>query len=88
MSFLFYLLTIINILLLLFSIWGKGFRASFGASTDFSSLVIVVLTIVLLASLIAKFGARHKTWAVAIAAIPVVVLFLMYVFDTKAKPGI
>lgn len=88
MSFLFYLLTIINILLLLFSMWGKGFRASFGASTDFSSMAIVFLMVVLLASLIVKFGIKHKTWAVAIAAIPVVILFVMYLLDDKTKPKI
>jgi hypothetical protein len=88
MNFLFYILTLINILLFLFAIWGKGFRQSFGASTDFSNIMIAFLFVVILASLIVKFGVRHKVWATAVAALPVVILFIMYLFDKKTGSGI
>ena len=83
MTFLFWALTVINVLLLLFAGWAKGFRSSFGASTDITVLMMLGYGIVIVASFVVKFGLKQKDWAVGVAALPVIVLFVMYLFDRK-----
>ena len=84
MSFLFYTFTVINILLFLFTLWGKGFRASFGASTDINVLMMLGYSVVIIASFVVKFGLKQKGWSVLVAGLPVIILFVMYLFDKKS----
>ena len=83
MNFLFYVFTLINILLLVVTVWAKGFRSSFGASTDINVFMMLGYSIIIVGSFVVKFGLKQKDWAVGVAALPVMVLFLMYLFDRK-----
>ena len=83
MNFLFWLLWIINILLLLLAIAGSGLRASFGANTDLNGFLTIFLIIILIASIWLKFSIKHKWISLVIVALPVIVLFLMYLFEKK-----
>ena len=83
MNILFWTLTLINILLLTFTMWAKGFRSGFGASTDLNVLMLLGYSIVIIASFIVKFGLKQKEWAVGVAALPMLLLFVMYLFDRK-----
>ena len=88
MNFLFYILTLINILLFIFTAWAKGFRSSFGAGTDLNVLMMLGYGIVIITSCIVKFGLKQKGWAVLVAALPVIILFAMYLLDRKTGPRI
>ncbi len=56
MTSLFWLLWVINVLLLKVAIGGMGFRSSFGAGVDLNILIIVVLA----GSLILRYSVKHK----------------------------
>lgn len=85
MSFLFWLLSGINLLLIILVIAGKGFRSGFGAGTDFNSIMLIVLVIVIIASLVVRFAFKLKWLSVIIAALPVFALFVMYLLEKKTK---
>jgi len=60
MTSLFWLLWVINVLLLKVAIGGMGFRSSFDAGVDLNILIIVVLVVVLAGSLILRYSVKHK----------------------------
>ena len=87
MNFLFWLLWILDILLLGFVIAGSNFRAGFGASTDLNSWLTILLVIVVILSIILRFSVKQKNISLGVAAIPFIILFIMYLFDKRTKYG-
>ena len=81
MVFLFWFLWIINLLLLLLAIMGKGFRESFGAGVDLNVLVIIGTIIILIASLVLRYGVKQKTMSLVVVALPAIALLIMYLVD-------
>ena len=86
MVFLFWTLWIFDLLLLLLAILGKGFRSSFGAGIDLNVVVIISLVLVLGGSLLLRFVLRQKGVSLSVAALPVLIVMGMYVWD-KIKAG-
>jgi len=87
MSFLFWLLWILNLLLAVLSLLGSHFRSSFGASSSLNSWLLPGLIIILIASLVVRYSLRHSKLSLIIVALPFLVLFLMYLMDKKNKVG-
>lgn len=81
MSFLFWMLWIVNLMLLLLAMLGKGFRSGFGAGIDFNTLVIISLLIVLAGSLIFRFTAKQKWISVVVVSLPLLATLVMYLLE-------
>ena len=81
MVFLFWTLWIMNVLLLMLAIMGKGFRESYGAGINLNVLMIIGTLVVLIASLVLKFSAKQKAVSLAVVALPVLALLVMYLMD-------
>lgn len=81
MVFLFWTLWIMNVLLLILAVVGKGFRESFGAGVNLNVLIISLTLIVLIASLVLKFSAKQKWISLVVVALPVLALLVMYIMD-------
>ena len=84
MTFLFWLLWMMNLLLLMVTIMGKGYRQSFGAGVDLNILIMVAILIVLLASLVLKFSAKQKWISLVVVALPAMILLVLYLIDKFA----
>lgn len=87
MNFLFWLLFVVNLLLIGFMIWGIGFRASFGATTDWNSIALIVLILLQAGSLFVRYGEKKPHWSLCMVALPVMVLFIVYLLDDKTRVG-
>lgn len=85
MNFLFWLLWIVDILLVGLLVAGSGLRSSFGASTDLNSWLTILIIVVVLASIILRFTVKQKYISLLVAALPLIVLFLMYIFEKKTN---
>lgn len=81
MVFLFWTLWIMNVLLLMLAVVGKGFRESFGAGVNLNVLIISLTLIVLIASLVLKFSAKQKWMSLVVVALPVLALLVIYIMD-------
>lgn len=81
MVFLFWTLWIMNVLLLILAVVGKGFRESFGAGVNLNVLIISLTLIVLIASLVLKFSAKQKWISLVVVALPVLALLVIYIMD-------
>ena len=81
MVFLFWTLWIMNVLLLMLAVMGKGFRESFGAGINMNVLIIVGTLLVLIASLVLKFSAKQKGISLVVVALPMLALLVMYIID-------
>lgn len=81
MSFLFWLCWIINVLMLLIAIVGKGFRSGFGAGVDFNVLLTIVLVVVLAGSLILRFSVKQKWISLVVVSLPLCMMLVLYLFE-------
>ena len=81
MVFIFWTLWIMNVLLLMLAVVGKGFRESFGAGVNLNVLIISLTLIVLIASLVLKFSAKQKWMSLVVVALPVLALLVIYMMD-------
>ena len=81
MSFLFWLCWIINVLLLIMAILGKGFRSDFGAGVDLNVLLTIVLIVVLAGSLILRFSLKQKWVSLVVVSLPVCMMLVWYLFE-------
>ena len=82
-SFLFWVLWIMDLLLLLVAVLGKGFRDSFGAGTATNVWVMIVLIAALVGSLVLRYGMKKPMGALAVAAVPWIIMLIMYLADHK-----
>jgi hypothetical protein len=88
MAFLFWSLWIFNLLLLLLALFGKGFRAEFGAGVDLNNVIIAGLILILAASALLRFGGKQKWVSLVVGALPALTMILWYVFDKiTGKPN-
>ena len=87
MSFVFWLLWVLNLLLAALTMFGSHLRSSFGASNSLNSWLLPGLIIILIASLIVRYSLRHSKLSLIIVALPFLILFLMYLIDKKTKVG-
>ncbi len=85
MNFLFWLFWIVDLLLVGLLVAGSSLRLSFGASTDLNSWLTILTILVVLANVILRFTVKQKHISLLVAALPVIVLFLMYIFEKKTK---
>jgi len=81
MTFLFWSCWIINVLILIIAMIGKGFRASFGAGVDLNNLIIVFLFIILAGSLIIRFSLKHKGLSLFMVSLPVLAMVILYFYE-------
>ncbi|MGB3079329.1 MAG: hypothetical protein WBB31_09665 [Saprospiraceae bacterium] len=87
MSFLFWFLFILDLLLIILTIGASDFRAGFGASTYFNTWILIVTVISLIASLVTRYYFRQNKLSLLVVAIPVLLLFVMYVFEKRSGVG-
>lgn len=83
MNILFWILWVLDLLLLILAISGSSFRSSFGAGTDLNTLVTIGLVIILAASLIVKLNAKHQWISLTLAALPWLILLVAYLAEKK-----
>lgn len=81
MSFLFWLCWIINVLLLLIAMVGKGFRSGFGAGVDLNVLLTIILIGVLAGSLILRFSVKQKWISLVVVSLPLSMMLVLYLFE-------
>lgn len=81
MSFLFWLCWIINVLLLLIAMVGKGFRSGFGAGVDLNVLLTIILIGVLAVSLILRFSVKQKWISLVVVSLPLSMMLVLYLFE-------
>lgn len=82
MAFLFWLFWTVDLLITLVAFWGKGFRSSFGASTDGNAWIIAGLVLVLGGSLLLRFAFKLRILSLILAALPLIIGGIMYLIDT------
>lgn len=81
-------LWIFNLLLLLLVLFGKGFRADFGAGVDLNNVIIIGVIIILASSVWLKFGGKPKWMGHAVVALPALIMVSWYLFDKiTGKPN-
>jgi hypothetical protein len=82
MTFLFWLLFVIDLLVSLLIVIGKGFRESFTDSpiNAWFSILIFACT---LGALILRFAFKKELLSLIVAALPLVILLVWYLVDTK-----
>jgi hypothetical protein len=85
MNALFWILWIIDIFLLLLVIAGANFRSGFGAGVDFNTIATVGMVILVVAAFLLKLMTKHRWWPLILAAMPLVILLLMYINDKVTK---
>jgi hypothetical protein len=81
MPFLFWALCTVNILLLLLAVLGKGFRSGYGAGVDINVIIMIGTLIVLVSSLVLKFSTKQKWISLVVVSLPVICMFVWYVFE-------
>lgn len=81
MGILFWSLWVINFLLLLLAMLGKGFRSEFGAGVDFNVLLIIVLIAVMAGSLILRYSVKQKWISLVVVSLPVIMMLIWYVIE-------
>lgn len=87
MNFLFWLFWVLDLLLLLLVIAGKGFRSGFGAGTDLNSWLTIALVVILIGSLSLKYLLKQPTLSLVMVALPMVGMFVAYIFEKKNSVG-
>ena len=88
MNFLFWLLLFIDALLIIFTVWASGFRSGFGASTTLNSFMLAGYIIVFIAALVFRYSVKPRWISLLIIALPVLILFIVYLMDKKSGPDI
>ncbi len=88
MTFLFWTLWIINILLLFLAIVGKGFRSGFGAGVDLNSVVIIVLIAVMAGSLVFRYSVKQKWISLVVVSLPLWLMMLWYIFEKISEKSV
>ena len=83
MTALFWILFIVDVLLCLLTVLGKDFRDSFGAS-DINTWFTVLLFVGTLGGLLARLVFRKPQVSLWLVAVPVLVMFVWYLIDTRA----
>ncbi|MFZ1676031.1 MAG: hypothetical protein WAT91_02095, partial [Saprospiraceae bacterium] len=81
MSFLFWLLFVLDLLLVILTLGASDFRSSFGAGTNFNNLILLATIISLFASLVTRYYFRQNRLSLLVVAIPILFLVLIYVFE-------
>ncbi len=87
MNFLFWLLWILDLLLVGFVIIGANFRTSFGAGTEVSSIMLIILVIILIGSLVLRYAFRQVNWSLFVVALPLIIMFVGYLLEDKTRVG-
>jgi len=75
---------IIDVLLILLVLAGSNFRSGFGAGNDFNNIALLVLLLLLLSSIITRIVVKPKWVSLTLAALPILLLFVFYLFDKNA----
>ena len=75
---------IIDVLLILLVLAGSGFRSGFGAGNDFNNTALLVLMLLLLSSIITRIVVKPRWVSLTLAALPILLLLLFYLFDKNA----
>ncbi|HEY3386680.1 MAG TPA: hypothetical protein VGK46_09230 [Saprospiraceae bacterium] len=88
MTFLFWSCWVINVLILIIAILGKGFRSSFGAGVDFNILLIIFLLIILASSLILRFALKQKGLSLFVVSLPLLAMFVLYLYEKVSGKSI
>jgi hypothetical protein len=83
MNILFWLCWIIDLLLVLLVVAGSKFRISFGANTDVNNIAILLLVLILLSAIITRIVIKQKWISLMLAALPILMLILLYLFEKK-----
>ena len=81
MSFLFWLLWIIDLLLAILILWGKEHRSSYGASVDLNTLMLIGVVLVLFGSLVTRYYFKNMMASLMVVALPLIGMFVWYLFD-------
>lgn len=84
MAILFWLLWIINLLLGVLIVWGKGYRSSYGAGVDTNSIMLIGVALVLLGSLVARYYFKHLVASVIFVSLPIAGMLIWYLIDRNA----
>ena len=82
MTILFWFLFIIDLLLCLLAVVGKGFRDDFGASS-INTWFTVLLFAGMIGGLIARFVLKKQVIGLALMSVPVLVMIIWYFIDTR-----
>ena len=85
MTFLYWVLFIIDILFAILIMTGSGFRSSFGAGTDLNSILLIGLVVIMIASLVLRFVFKMPVASFVVAASPMLGMFIWYLYDKNQK---
>jgi len=86
MNVLFWICSIIDFLLILMILAGSKFRTGFGANNDFNNMAILLLVIILVAAVVVRIIVRPKWVSLLLAALPIVLMIIIYLFEKKTGP--
>lgn len=88
MNFLFWLLLIVDVLLIVITVWASGFRSGFGASTTLNSIMLAGYVVVFIAALLCRYLVKPRWISLLIISLPVLILFVVYLLEKKSGPDI
>ncbi len=84
-TFFFWLFLIIDLLITLLALFGKGYRESYGASA-INLWFPTVLVVSIIGGLLLHFFYQKVLLALGAVALPLLVLLIWYLIDTKVSP--
>lgn len=82
MALLFWLLFIVDLLICLLAVVGKGFRDSYSASSIHTWFSVLLFGCIF-GGLLVRFVFRKALLSLAVVALPLLVLLVWYLIDTK-----
>jgi len=81
MTAIFWILWVLDLLLTVFVIFASIYRESVGAFNNENLTYAVVLMLILLGSIVLRYVVQWPNLSVLLAALPLLILLVMYFFD-------
>lgn len=81
MNVIFWILWVFDLLFTLFLVWASMYRESIGAHNNENMTYAVVSMLILLGSIVVRYTLQWPMVSVLLAALPLLILLMMYFFD-------
>lgn len=85
MNLLFWLLWLLNLSFIVLVLWASSYRSGFGAGVDFNTILVIGVVVILVASLIVRFGLKKHGASVGIVGLPILGLLFWYLWEKIQK---
>lgn len=85
MNLLFWLLWLLNAAFAILIMWAASYRSSYGAGIDLNTILLIGVAVVLVVSLIVRYGMKKPGVSLFVVGLPVLGLLLWYLWEKIQK---